>query len=195
MRIYRLAVSEGYEWILPVDSGAFEALLALDGKTQADWCRPRMQVLKVNDIGEPRRYSDFPWLGSHAPMLRERAVEKLGTDLEGHGELLPLACAEPVWLFNVTTVIDALDQAKSQIARFEDGSVMNIEQHVFQPRAIGGHKIFKLPHRASCTYVTGKFVEVVRRSGLFGASFELIWADDDEPAGERFVHLPAGHLP
>jgi hypothetical protein len=127
---------------------------------------------------DDRTYSDFPWLGSHAPFLRSAAVRALESVLREHGQLLPVR-GEDVWLFNVTTVLDALDREHAQIAYFDDGSILAIERHCFDAGRIGAAEIFKLPMRASSVYVTDDFVERVRDAGLSGVSFQPVWTSAD----------------
>jgi hypothetical protein len=38
---------------------------------------------------------------------------------------------------NATTVLDALDEGRSEITRFDDGGILNIDRCVFRPEAIG----------------------------------------------------------
>jgi hypothetical protein len=123
---------------------------------------------------EGRFYSDFPWLGEHVPFLRKPAVEALGHILLKYGQLLPVR-GEEVWLFNATTVLDALDHERSQIVYFDDGDILAIERHVFDRGRIGTAEVFKLPMRASPVFVTDSFVEQVRSAGLRGVSFKALW--------------------
>lgn len=167
--VFTFEVLEGQEWIFPVDDHHFEMFYAMDGSAVSDWVSP---VMKANQ--EESIYSDFPWLGEHAPILRRPAVEALEHILLEHGQLLPLR-GEAVWLFNVTTVIDALDYKLSRIAYFEDGNILAIEHHVFDRSKIGTAEVFKLPMRASSVYVTDTFVERVRSAGLRGVSFKELW--------------------
>ncbi|TIW10116.1 MAG: hypothetical protein E5V81_30120, partial [Mesorhizobium sp.] len=114
--IHQFAVSEGQEWMLPADDDAYEEFFGLDGRSLKGWKPP---VMRRVEEGE-RLYSDFPWLGEHAPLLRRPAVEALAAALRPYGELVALR-GEEVWLLNVTNVIDALDEARSQIVRFDGG--------------------------------------------------------------------------
>jgi hypothetical protein len=126
-----------------------------------------------------RSYSDFPWLGEHVPFLRKPAAEALGHILLEYGQLLPVR-GEEVWLFNATTVLDALDHERSQIVYFEDGNILAIERYVFDEGRIGTAEVFKLPMRASPVCVTDNFVERVRSAGLRGVSFRELWNSADQ---------------
>lgn len=173
MTVYRFEVVEGQEWIFPTDEEHFEMFFALDGSVISDWDPPVMAI-----DSEARTWSDFPWLGEHVPFLRPPAVAALGPILMKHGQLLPVRGAD-VRLFNVTTVIDALDLERSRIVHFDDGSILAIERHVFHAGRVGTAEIFKLPMRASAVYVTEPFVERVRQAGLRGVSFTALWRSAD----------------
>lgn len=168
LTVYKFEVIEDQEWIFPADDGDYETFFAMDGRVIRDWVAPVMQL----DTAD-RTYSDFPWLGGHTPILKKPAVEALAPVLADHGQLLPLN-GEAVWLFNVTTVLDALDREQSRIAYFDNGDILDIEHHVFRKERIGAAEIFKLPMRASAVYVTGSFVEKVRNAGLRGVSFARV---------------------
>jgi hypothetical protein len=168
--IHQFAVYEGQEWVLPADNEYYEVFFGLDGRSLEGWEPP---VMRRVEEGE-RLYSDFPWLGEHAPLLRQPAVEALAAALRPYGELVALR-GEKVWLLNVTTVIDALDEARSQIVRFEDGDILAIERYAFDAESIGSAEVFKLPMRASPVFVNDVFVERVRKAGLRNVSFEPVW--------------------
>ena len=165
--VYTFEVVEGQEWIFPADENHYEMFSAMDGRAIADWDPP---VMEVRGGGT---YSDFPWLGEHVPFLRRPAVEALGEVLLRHGQLLPVR-GEDVWLFNATTVRDALDQERSEIVFFDDGTILAIERHVFDEARLGAAEVFRLPVRASAVYVTAAFVERVRRAGLRGVAFRAL---------------------
>lgn len=106
-------------------------------------------------------------------------MDALAPVLTQYGQLLPLT-GETVWLFNVTTVLDALDKEKSHIVYFDDGDILDIERHVFKKDVIGTAEVFKLPRRASAVYVTGSFVDKVRDAGLRDVAFVPVCVSEDE---------------
>lgn len=172
--IFQFQVVEGQDWIAPVDSEQFERFFDLDGTAIVDWQPPLMRL--VSQEADTPQYSDFPWLGEHAPVLRESAVEALGDTLRRYGQILPLR-GERAWLLNVTRVLaDAFDEEKSGIVRFDDGSILTVERYRFRPDAINGVEVFKLPFRCSPVFVNDVFVERVRRSNLKGVAFEPLWS-------------------
>jgi hypothetical protein len=130
---------------------------------------------RVSD-GDPL-YSDFPWLGEHAPLLRKPAVDAPEASLLRYGQLVPLR-GEKVWLLNVTNVIDALDKERSRIVYFDDGDILAIEKYAFDADKIGTAEVFKLPMRASPVFVNDVFVDRVRNAGLRTVSFKPRWASD-----------------
>jgi hypothetical protein len=174
MTIYTFAVVEGQEWVFPIDDEDFETFFAMDGSLIQDWNAPVMRIPHTEEPG----YSDFPWLGEHAPVLKKSAVDALAPVLTRYGQLLPLK-GEAVWLFNVTTVLDALDTEKSSIVYFDDGNILDIERYLFKKEIIGTAEIFKLPGRASSVYVTDSFVERVLNAGLRGVAFVPVWTSAD----------------
>ncbi|WP_292147066.1 DUF1629 domain-containing protein [Mesorhizobium sp.] len=106
--------------------------------------------------------------------MRRPAVEALAASLRPYGELVALR-GEEVWLLNATNVIDALDEARSRIVRFDDGDILAIESYAFDAEKIGTAELFKLPMRASPVFVNDVFVERVRKAGLRNVSFEPVW--------------------
>jgi len=72
LAIYKFEVVEGQEWIFPTDDDDDASFFALDGRLITEWPAPAMKL----DMAE-RTYSDFPWLGEHAPILKKPAVDAL----------------------------------------------------------------------------------------------------------------------
>jgi Immunity protein family (Imm11) len=146
----------------------------------AEW-RPLRVEAYEEEIIEQRPPGDCPWLFTAVPTLSGRAVKTLRTILDGNGELLPLDSHEgDYFLFNVTRVVDALNEAESDIVRFPDGKkVLDITRFVFIPQQVEGLDVFKLPQRPlGLTFVTDRFVQAVRDAGLVGFCFEWLWASE-----------------
>jgi hypothetical protein len=190
MRIYIPAVVEGAEWISLRDPDQWETFYALCGPVGSDWQAPQMQFIEEQEDLTARQYSDFPWCLHTVLVVRDRALPLLRPMLEQYGEVLPLLCEDPVWLFNATKIIDALDEERSTIARFTDGAVLAIEKHAFHSDAIGDAEIFRLPGRASNIYVRETVVRRIGELGLAGTAFDLVWADEDVPPGEQRIEYP-----
>jgi hypothetical protein len=170
-------VLEGYEWVKPYDPTDFEVFLAFDGTRRGDGWRP-VKVRRVRaDQGQAFVASDFPWLGAHALVMRPRALDALHDVLEAHGEILPLTTDDGVslWVFNVTCIRDALDTERSAVVRFPGtDKIMRITSPVFRGSAVHGVDVFRLPHRASPTYVSQRFVSMVKDARLVGFGFKPV---------------------
>jgi hypothetical protein len=192
MRIYIPAVLEGIEWITLRDSDPdrWETFFALCGPAGSGWHAPQMRFIRERDDGAGRKYSDCPWCLHNVLVVRDRALPLLRPLLERYGEILPLASDEPVSLFNVTTILDALDEERSRIARFSDGGILAIEQHAFRADVIGDAEMFRLPGRASSIYMRETAVRRIGELKLAGVAFDLVWADETVPPGERRIEHP-----
>jgi hypothetical protein len=185
VKISVFQVQEGYEWVVPVDDADFELFRTLAGSSQtATWKPVQMRLVKEDERGRPFQQSDIPWLGRHAPVLRERAAAALASVLLRDGELLPLECSEAALvLFNVTTVRDALDLDRSVVVRFpSSGRIMDVKSPVFRPDRLRGVRAFKVPEllRGS-VFVNDDVVATAQGAGLVGVGFRLVW-DRSAPA-------------
>ena len=179
MRIYEPRVRPNFEWVLPVRDSDHEVLWSLNGiSRRAAWQPMPVARLWVDDEGEPRTEADLPWLGGHVLVLRERAAGLLAPLLERHGELLPLSCPDAdLWLFNVLTVVDALDEENSEIIRFDDGDILNVERYAFRPDTAAGPAVFKVPQLLrGPLFVSDEFVGAVEAAGLTGPEFSELWS-------------------
>ncbi|MDX2273167.1 MAG: hypothetical protein NW237_14630 [Cyanobacteriota bacterium] len=140
-------------------------------------------VQLVSDLDKPPRLiSDFPGL-SGMPAFTEKAVEALGEVLEMNGELLPLESDNGTfYLYNTTTIVDALDEEKSSLSKNQNGLVYYIKKYYFIPQKVSQLTIFKtvqIPHD-SYPCVTDQFVNIVERARLTGFLFRKIWSSDEE---------------
>ena len=96
--------------------------------------------------------------------------------LDEYGELLPLAEEQGggLFAFNAWTV-DALDETSSSLTRVPGTNhIIGIEKPIFFTERIHDRYLFRLPGRAMPTYVSERFVELVRRAGLVGLDFEPV---------------------
>jgi len=176
LTVYEPGVRPGFEWVLPVDDADHEYLWSLDGNPRHETWRP-VQVgrLTVAEDGAPLADADLPWLGGHVLVLRQRAVTALGSLLERHGELLPLSCPDAdLWLFNTTTVVDALDEERSELVRFDDGSILAVERYEFRPDAVA--PVFKVPQLLrGPLFVSDEFASASAGAGLTGLDLTEVW--------------------
>ena len=129
--------------------------------------------------------------------LSQKALDMLFPHIALCGEVLPVVFDEaPFAIFNVTNVVDALNESASEIKYFppdvEDGRVMRIVQFVFKPEAVNDQWIFKIPQLPGThNFVTDRFVKVVQDAGLRGFGFTKVWSDDKdwEGSGPSFLEL------
>jgi hypothetical protein len=166
------------EWVLPVHDTDHEYLWSLGGiSRRANWRPMPVAMLLVDDEGEPRAEADLPWLGGHVLVLRERAASVLAPLLNRYGELLPLACPEAnLWLFNVLTVVDALDEDNSELVRFDNGDILDVQRYQFRPNLVAGLALFKVPQLLrGPLFVGDELVAAVRAAGLRGPEFMQLW--------------------
>lgn len=170
--IFEPLVGEGFEWVNASDERDYEVFLTFDGKPRGRTWQPLVVRRVRADERQALKPSDFPWLGSHALVMRRKSVDALRDILDAHGELLPLATEDGVELsvFNAR-VVDALDEARSSVMRFPGTDrIMRIKTIAFVESAIRNVDIFRLPHRASSTYVTVRRTPRIRSSRRIAAA-------------------------
>ncbi len=179
--IYRISSNPDLPWLTMVDEENFTVLSQLEGEPmQMTWVP--VSVVPLIEKGAPQGpLSDFPNLGS-VPAFSQRAVDHLRPLLEPNGELLPLlSTVGSFYLYNVTTVVDALDEDRSRITRFKStGRIMQIDQYVFRPERLNALMIFKIPQLPSGdSLVTEPFRQAVVSAGLSGLEFRPVWQSAD----------------
>ena len=178
--VYRLHPTADGEWIAPENGDYNTPLYRCDGSSLADgWTAIPVESMSPHESGASRP-SVFPWCGSHVVVMRQGALDVLRPMIERYGEILPLASGgEPLSMLNVTTVVDGLDQERSEIVRFADGDIMDIPRHAFHADVIRGIDVFKLSGlRASSVYVTGRVIQAALDGGLDGFAWEKLWSPD-----------------
>jgi hypothetical protein len=111
--------------------------------------------------------------------LSRRALDALLPHIGHAGELVPLVFAKGEYaLFNVTHVVDFLDLKQSELLHYDDGQFRRIARHAFKPDLVRDEWIFKIRQTQSEAFVTDRFVDLVRREGLTGFRFELLWCSE-----------------
>lgn len=151
-----------------------------DGRKRAhDWMPFEIKIFDEDEEHRNRPPSDYP--SFIVPVFSGRAVQVLHDFLTANGEVLPLIFnGEPdvYFAYNPTHVIDALDEAQSELTRFaSSGRVMHVDRYVFQPDKLEHATIFKIPQQQrSRVYVTDAFVERAHAAGLVGFEFVPLWA-------------------
>ena len=122
---------------------------------------------------------DYPSLFTNVPVFSRKAATALADLLEGNGELFPVLISdEEYYVFNVTRVIDALDESRSKIITFDGSSrVMDIDVHCFVAEKLENATIFKIPQVPTMdVFVTDALVERVQSARLKGFKFPLLWS-------------------
>jgi hypothetical protein len=115
------------------------------------------------------------------PMVLSRhALDVLLPHIGNLGQVLPLAFDEAEYsFFNVTNVVDALDESASELKYFKDGGFHRVLRYAFKPEAVRDQWLFKIPQQPSgFAFVTDRFVDLVRSSGLTGFKFRPLWSDE-----------------
>ncbi len=153
------------------DEADVDVIYQFNGQPIADWSPVGVDI----DNEDPYLpEGDFPSLIGHIPVFSRRAAKALGDILGSNGQLLPLDCGRGVYYaYNVTKLVDALDEEQSEIARFSSGRIMDIRRYAFVGENLDeGLTIFKLSSTPLLrVFVTTRFVEAVERSGLVGFTF------------------------
>jgi hypothetical protein len=180
MEIFRLiADSNHYEAAWPVDSESFSLFGTFDGRSQLPWTSPLMRPFGSEDqrgVESPLPQGDLASPLSRVPVFSSRAVDVLRPMLEAAGEILPLDCpGRRYFAFNVTRVVDALDESRSILKRFSDGGVMRIVEPHFKREALEDAHIFKVSQLRTVVFVDDAFVERVLNAELKGFLFEKVW--------------------
>jgi hypothetical protein len=178
MTVYRLAadhahVSE-FAFVRAADEQLFDGF---DGNSMAQgWTPVPVGIADENDADA--RLGDHMLLGI-IPTFSPHAVEALRDLLEPNGELLPIHYrSKEYFAYNVTTMVDALNEAASVVKYFSGGGVMWITEYVFHADVVQGKAIFKIPQLPMAhVFVTDAFVSRVRVAGLRGFTFTRLWTD------------------
>ncbi len=153
-------------------------------------------------VGRVRPFNDYPGLGLF-PAFSARAVDALRGILEPNGELLPFESKlGTYYAYNITTVVDVLDETRTEAARFDDGRIFHIERYAFRANALADLTVFRLTQQPSGAYVTEAFVRQVSEHGLKGFEFVLVWPlpphvgymilHKEQKAGRESAELPPG---
>ncbi len=180
-KVYRFWEGEEFEVLLPVNDCDFDRL-TFDGSLLRDTWKPvAVKRVKTNENGKILLASDFPGGSLGDLIVSSHARALIGSVLEQYGELLPLTCDEgDFWTLNVTSLVDALDEAMSEILRAPTSDrLLMVYKHAFRPEKLRNVMLFKLPQlKRSTVFVTDEFVNLIRSKDLVGLRFKQIWAPD-----------------
>jgi len=178
LKVYELSVPEGYEWIVRQIRGNGRRVRRSSGISQADTWQPvSVELIESDDEGNRRAYADCPWLGNHMLVFRRPARQRVEAAIGEFGEFLPLLCEQAdLDLFNVLTVVDALDEEASQVVRFDSsGRIMTIERHEFHREKLPERAIFRVPEAPETIFYTDTMADEFDSFELRGLCGEVIW--------------------
>ena len=146
-----------------------------DGTKRASWEPLHVKILHVDHRRRKLKHSDSPWFLDNAYVFRPRAIAALGDMLREYGELLPLDCADPLSVFNVTRLLPAINGATADIKRSDLDAFTWIGHYGLRHDAIAGSDIFKIADLpVSSIFVTQRFVDLWQTTGLRGLTFPLV---------------------
>jgi len=153
-----------------------------DGVSVAEgWVPPRGRLAPLPG----RRRGDFPF--AIDPTMSARAREVLDP-LIGHcGEWLRVETEgedeDAFVIFNVTTVVDCIDEPASEMLRFDDGRPYAATQLAFRPERLDpARPVFRTPEGVTTAfYMLGPVVERVAEAGLVGLGDRLRWDAEGGP--------------
>ncbi len=176
--VYQLRADHAHHrWLGTAQSTMKPIGLLLRGKPlKAVWDPPLLEDLLDDELPDGPVADCAHFDGG--PTFSRAAVDHLRDLLEPNGELLPVRYpGGEYFVYNVMTVVDALDESRSDILWSDDGQrILNIRRHELRADRIGEATIFRLPRSGNpVPYVTPPFVERVQGSGLTGFMFELVW--------------------
>ena len=135
-----------------------------------------------NDTDERHeRIPNFPGLSS-CITCDEKAKSILDELIHDHADFLPLTSHtitdKQFYILHFKTILDCLDNERSEFARLQAGYIMGIRRHVFKSDCIGDTPIFRLPIAGSPPgrpYVNDKFKQLVEDHHLTGLEFRKVW--------------------
>lgn len=129
-------------------------------------------------VGRVRPFNDYPCVNLLQPAFSRRAIDALRDFLEPNGELLPLVSSVgEYYAYNITTVVDILDQKRSEIEWMDDQHIVaqTISRFECFAEKMAGLSIFHIVEKPTSTFVTQPFVDRVREHGLQGFHFIPLW--------------------
>ncbi len=125
-----------------------------------------------------------PGIGDNILVMNKKAINTL-QEIMGKFETLPIKCDFGEYFgVNILNFCDCTDYEKSEYKIFNNKPllpnghprIMRYIKHAFIPENIKGIHIFRdLDHPWCWVFVDEVFVELVRKNGLTGFKFELLW--------------------
>lgn len=182
MEVYELDfAANDYAGLLVADLDDLDRLEGFDGTPIARRWKPwRPLRMCWQTEGGTRPVPDVCGLAGGGFAFSDRALGVLGDLLEESGELLPLEVigGADCELLNVTRLVDALDEERSEVLYLPSGGVMEVDRYELIGERLEGEAIFKLPQlRVYDPFVTDGFRQRVEEAGLTGLQWkEPVWS-------------------
>jgi hypothetical protein len=184
MTVFRLQASENALALYCPRESDFSQTRILDGRRLAENEWAPLQVGFIRDGSAGSEPSDLLMLGTY-PALSVRAVEVLSNVVFAVGQVLPLRSDDgEFYLWNVTNIVDALDEAGSEVTRFSSGNIMMVSRWSFRGTLTDGEIVFKVPQLLrGFTFVTDAFLSALQETDLAGFAPERLWPAANNAAG------------
>lgn len=134
----------------------------------ASWSPLEVELIRDGSAGTAP--SDLVMLGVE-PAFTARAVEALQDVLFPFGQILPLRSVDgEFYLWNVTRMLDALDEEASELLRFPSSDrIMVVQRWSFRAAVVERAVAFKIPQMpVAYTFVTDAFMRRVEEERLVG---------------------------
>jgi hypothetical protein len=186
MRIYRLSSDTTYRCLCwdqeSLEKDRLEGEFVRQFRSGAPidpWFPPpiRFQTAKEDREGrdrgsKPGELSDSPFYSAATLFLSSRAREALLTTLQDHGQFLPVPIpgnSEGLFVFNCTTVLDALDREKSDVELYASGTPRRVRRLAWDQRIVGGTAVFRLQWPPTyALYISEAVADLIARAELTG---------------------------
>jgi len=175
-----------YQFFLPKDEKC-PFFNEMDGTPKLEsWSPPAVFIYKPK-----HKAGNFYNLSNGLLIADQRAAGALRNLFEKAGELLPLPYKDELYhVLNVTSVVDCLDQNKTEWETTDTGFRYLIKRYVFRPERLKGSPIFKIPEKVltSIFLVEGllrpeqEFRAIVSGEGLKGLIFKEVWSSENQVA-------------
>jgi len=176
MIVYQFQTSDDACTLMPVREAEGDAFERLGGRAIDPNSWPKIAVRVVRDGSGGTEATDFGLVWTE-PALNFRTVEALSDILRANGQILPLLSENGDYcVYNVTTLLDALDEDRSVLKRFSSGGIMSVQRFVFRPQVIAAYPIFKIPQLPRAhTFITDAFLRRVKTARLTGLAPKTLW--------------------
>lgn len=182
MKVFLLqADSDHYQTLVPKNEDDFDLIYKINGVEIGGNWRPFMVEPLIESQDEENLPSgDFTLMTTSAlPVFSNKSVNALREKLLSNGELLPVVTdRETYFVYNITTLVDALDIQKCDAEYFTNGKLMVVRTYSFFYEKLRGLVIFKVPQfPLGPVFVTDEFVKQVERQDLKGFKFKSVWEE------------------